>query len=199
MMNVPTSWIYNYADPVSQMDDWDLAMNAFGELIGYGFPHNVRNISTLYVQVDRDIQHGAYGTGYPQINNGYNPNSPTNGNSTHFWLTNVLGWSTEYHELGHCQLFSKFPGHEESMVNLPYIYVATEYFGMGLVEAFTHSMLLGYLENIDVDQAALTWFVTENFRNGRPMDLTNSEYNEVRYQHRGYGRYVEIATLFGWD
>ena len=199
MMSVPTSWIYNYADPISQMLDWDLAMDAASELLGYGPPNNVRNLVTLYVQVDLDIQHGAYGTGYPQINHGFNPNTPTNGNSSHFFLTDVLGWSIEFHELGHCQLFSKFPGHEESMVNLPYVYVATEKFGMGLVQAFTDSMPLQYLENVDVDQAALTWFVTENFRNGQPMDITNSEHNEVRYQHRGYGRYVEIGTLFGWD
>ncbi len=199
MMNVPTSWIYAYADPVSQMADWDLAMDAVSELIGYASPHNIRNTVVLYVQPDLSIQHGAYGTGYPQINHGYNPNDSTNGNSSHFWLTNVMGWSTEFHELSHCQLFSKFPGHEEAMVNLPYVYVASEKFGIPLVDAFTDSMQLGYLENIDVDQAALTWFVTENFRNGRPMDLTDSEYNEVRYQHRGYGRYVEIGTLFGWD
>jgi hypothetical protein len=199
MMNVPTSWIYNYADPVSQMQDWDLAMDAVSELIGYGSPHNVRNLVVLYLQTDRSIQHGAYGTGYPQINDEYNPDAYTNGNSSHSWLTNVLGSPVEYHELGHCQLFSKFPGHEESTVNLPYVYVAHEKFGVPLVDAFTNSMQLGYLENIDVDQAALTWFVTENFRNGKPMDLTDTEYNEVRYQHRGYGRCVEIGELFGWD
>ncbi len=97
---------------------------------------------------NRSIQHGAYGTGYPQINQGYNPNAPTNGNSSHFFLTDAIGWSTTYHELSHCQLFSKFPGHQESMVNLPYIYVATEKFGMPLVEAFTSSMNLGFLENV---------------------------------------------------
>jgi hypothetical protein len=42
------------------------------------------------------------------------------------------------------------------------------------------------------------WMVTENFRQGKPMDITNSERNEVRYQHRGYGKYVEIVNLFGW-
>jgi len=196
MMQVPTSWIYNYADPVTQMQDWDLAMDGFSELLGFPL---VRNRTVLYVQPDINIAHGAYGIGYPQVNNIYNPNAGTNGNSSHYFLTDPIGWSTTYHELGHAQLFSKFPGHTESMVNLPYVYIATEKFGVGLVEAFTKSMVLGYLENISVDQAALTWFVTENFRNGNPMDITNSEYNEVRYQHRGYGRYVEIAVLFGWD
>lgn len=31
------------------------------------------------------------------------------------------------------------------------------------------------------------------------MDISNSERNEVRYQHRGYGKYVEIVHLFGWE
>ncbi|NIQ73957.1 MAG: hypothetical protein GWN80_00020, partial [Gammaproteobacteria bacterium] len=196
MMQVPTSWIYNYADPVTQMQGWDLAMDGFSELLGFPL---VRNRTVLYVQPDISIAHGAYGIGYPQVNQTYNPDAPTNGNSNHFFLTDPIGWSTTYHELGHAQLFSKFPGHAEATVNLPYVYIATEKFGMPLVEAFTKSMVLAYLENMSVDQAALTWFVTENFRNGNPMDISNTELNEVRYQHRGYGRYVDMAGLFGWN
>ncbi|MHC4743530.1 MAG: M60 family metallopeptidase, partial [Planctomycetota bacterium] len=195
MMQVPTSWIYNYADPVTLMEEWDLAMDGVSEMLGFPL---VRNRTVLYVQPDITIAHGAYGIGYPQVNQLYNPHSSTDGDSSHFFLTNPIGWSTTYHELGHAQLFSKFPGHTEATVNLPYVYVATEKFGMGLVEAFTKSMRLGHLENMSVDQAALTWMVTENFRNGRPMDITNSTKNEVRYQHRGYGRYVDMAVLFGW-
>ena len=40
--------------------------------------------------------------------------------------------------------------------------------------------------------------VTHNFRIGNPMDISNTTKDEVRYQHRGYGKYVEIAALFGW-
>jgi alpha-galactosidase len=58
---------------------------------------------------------------------------------------------------------------------------------------------MGNKETISKDQAAIMWMVTENFRQGNPMDITNSTKNEVRYQHRGYGKYVEIADLFGWQ
>ncbi|MHC4743000.1 MAG: M60 family metallopeptidase, partial [Planctomycetota bacterium] len=191
MMTLPTSWIYNYADPVTQMQDWDIAMDAVSEMLGWIPPYNIRNLPVLYVMPDRSIQHGAYGTGYPQINTIYNPDSPTNGNQNHFFLRDVLGWSTTYHELGHCQLFSKFPGHTEATVNLPFVYVAEQKFGWDQTTALTESMKLAYLENMSVDQTALTWFVTKNFRNGNPMDITNSTKNEVRYQHRGYGRYVD--------
>ncbi|MFN9959464.1 MAG: hypothetical protein ACK55I_40765, partial [bacterium] len=49
------------------------------------------------------------------------------------------------------------------------------------------------------DQAALNWMVTPNFRAGNPMDISNTTKDEVRYQHRGYAKYVEIAALFGWE
>jgi hypothetical protein len=53
MMTLPTSWIYSYADPVTQMQDWDIAMDAVSELLGYLPPHNVRNLPVLYVEPDR--------------------------------------------------------------------------------------------------------------------------------------------------
>lgn len=31
------------------------------------------------------------------------------------------------------------------------------------------------------------------------MDISNTTKDEVRYQHRGYGKYVEMAALFGWE
>jgi hypothetical protein len=69
-------------------------------------------------------------------------------------------------------------------------------FGVDLDTAFGRSF---DNEAISLDQAAIMWMVTENFRQGNPMDISNSERNEVRYQHRGYGKYVEIVRLFGWE
>ncbi|MCZ6771230.1 MAG: hypothetical protein O7G83_04475, partial [Proteobacteria bacterium] len=51
---------------------------------------------------------------------------------------------------------------------------------------------------VSLDQAAMMWMVADNFRKGKPMDVSNSPANEVRYQHRGYAKYVEIVHLFGW-
>jgi hypothetical protein len=45
----------------------------------------------------------------------------------------------------------------------------------------------------------MNWMVTPNFRAGKPMDTSNTTKDEVRYQHRGWAKYVEIAALFGWD
>jgi hypothetical protein len=41
--------------------------------------------------------------------------------------------------------------------------------------------------------------VTVNFGNGAEMNYSNTEYDEFRYQHRGYAKYADIARLFGWD
>jgi len=82
------------------------------------------------------------------------------------------------------------------VVNLLYVAVMNQGFGYSLDRAFSLSM--GDKEQISLDQAAIMWMVTENFRQGNPMDISNSTKNEVRYQQRGYGKYVEIAKLFGW-
>jgi hypothetical protein len=74
--------------------------------------------------------------------------------------------------------------------------VLNQGFGVDLDTAFGRSF---GTPAISLDQAAIMWMVTENFRNGKPMDISNSERNEVRYQHRGYGKYVEIVLLFGWE
>jgi hypothetical protein len=43
------------------------------------------------------------------------------------------------------------------------------------------------------DRAAITWMVTPQFQAGRPMGA-----EEMKYQHRGHAKYVDIAGLFGW-
>lgn len=38
------------------------------------------------------------------------------------------------------------------------------------------------------DQAAIDWMVTQNFRDGKGMDTSMSEKNEMRYQTRGFAK-----------
>ena len=82
MMQVPTSWIYNYDDPVTLMQDWDNRMDVVSTMLGYPL---IRNNTILYLQVDVDIMYGFYGIGNPQINNTYNPLQPENGNKNHWF------------------------------------------------------------------------------------------------------------------
>lgn len=194
MMQVPTSWIYNFDDPVTLMQDWDKGLDAVSELFGQPM---VRNITVLYLQIDVLMRGSANFPGYPQSNYPYNPTTIENGNKNHFTLRGpqYSDYAT-FHELGHSQLFTKFSGETEAAVNVPYIAMQNKKFGMSLDDAFGNSF---GMPQVSLDQAAIMWMVTANFRNGKPMDISNSESNEVRYQHRGYGKYVEIVRLFGWD
>jgi hypothetical protein len=196
MMQVPTNWIYNYDSPDVTMANWNKAMDYVSDLTGK--PH-VRNGQTvLYHQVDVIIRGSAYYPGYPMSNDPYNPLNDENGNKAHYFLTGPgKGNSTTFHELGHAEHITKFPGETEAVVNLLYVAVMNQGFGYPLDLAFSLSM--GNKETISKDQAAIMWMVTRNFRQGNPMDITNSTKNEVRYQHRGYGKYVEVADLFGWE
>lgn len=195
MMQVPTSWIYNYDDPVTLMQDWDNRMDVVSTLLGYPV---MRNHAILYLQVDTDIMYPFYGIGNPQINNTYNPLQAENGNKNHWFLRpGDSFWETEFHEMGHAQLFSKFPGETEAVVNLPAAAIFNRLYGMDIDTALGRSF--GENPQITRDQAALNWMVTPNFRAGNPMDISNTTKDEVRYQQRGYAKYVEMAALFGWE
>ncbi|MCP4071252.1 MAG: hypothetical protein GY742_05860, partial [Hyphomicrobiales bacterium] len=196
MMHVPTSWMYNYADPVTLMQDWDTAMDGVSEMTGYPL---VRNKTVLYLQPDMTLAHnGGYTPGYPLTKGGV---TIGNGNIDNMYFNPKELNTIVYHELGHAQRMSKFPGHTEATVHLPYIYVANVKFGVELERAF--ALALGARRsqdtNMNLDLASQTWTVTENFRNGNPMNITSSTKNEVRYQYRGFARYVDIAALFGWS
>jgi uncharacterized protein (TIGR02145 family) len=196
MMQVPTSFIYNYSDPVTLMADWDARMDVVSNLLGYPL---VRNNQVLYVMLDVHILYPGYlGIGNPQINNSYSPYDVQNGNSQMWFLVPGAAhmWDSEFHELGHSQLMEKFPGEAEAIVNLISAAIYNELYGIDLDTAFGMSFDNQYW--INRDQAAINWMVTHNFRIGNPMDISNTTKDEVRYQFRGYGKYIEIAALFGW-
>lgn len=195
MMQVPRKWIYNYADPVTLMQDWDNRMDVVSKLLGYP---SIRNNTLLYLQVDLDIMYGFYGIGNPQINNTYDPAQVGNGNENHWFLRpGVNFWETEFHEMGHAQLFSKFPGETEAAVNVPAAAIYNQLYKINIDTALSRSF--GNNPYITRDQAAMNWMVTPNFRAGIPMDISNTTKDEVRYQQRGYAKYIEMAALFGWE
>lgn len=195
MMQVPTSWIYAYDDPITLMADWDESMDAISELLGRQL---VRAKTALYLQVDVILRGDANYPGYPQSNTPYNPNSNYDGNYQH-WILKGPQFADDivFHEMGHAHAFTKFPGESEAAVNFLYIAVQNKKFGMDLDTAFMKSF--GRSLNVQLDDAAEMWMVTENFRNGNPMNISNVAGDEMKYQHRGYGKYVEIVNLFGWD
>ncbi len=195
MMQVPTSFIYNYADPLELMRHWDMRLDVVSKLLGQPL---VRNNTILYLQIDTDIMFGGFGIGYPAINNTFDPNAATNGNQK-AWYLNASSdfWPTEFHELGHAQLFSNFPGEGEAAVNLLAAAIWNRKYAVDLDLAFGKSFL--DQAQINREQAAINWMVTPNFRAGKAMDISNTTKDEVRYQHRGWAKYIEVVALFGWS
>ncbi len=191
MMQVPRSWIYNYTNAVGVMQDWDKAMDAVSDLMGR---NRIRSKTVLYVQADVDYRGTANFPGYPQSNYPYNPNTVETGNKNYFMLTGPQNadW-TVLHELGHAESFTKFTGETEAVVNLNYVAVQNQKFGVPLELAYGRSVNGANSDTINLAQGALTWILMDSFRAGETMSNLR-----MQYQQRGYGKYVEIANLFGW-
>ncbi len=193
MMQVPRSWIYAFANPVPVLNSWDAAMDAVSDLMGRP---RVMPKTVMYAQVDVILRANVNAPGYPMSNDPYEPYNPANGNKSHYLLTGPKGsaW-TVLHELGHGSSFTKFTGEVESAVNLLFVAVHNQKFGIPLDQAFGQSIGNEGTENVDRKNAALTWLLTKHFRTGDKR-MTDAE---MRYEHRGHGKYVEIAGLYGWE
>ena len=193
MMNVPRSYVYAFNDAVGLMMNWDKGMD--GESEFYGYPTN-RERTVLFMGVDVSIAHSVYGIGYPTVNHVYDPKKVYNGNKMDEMMAGPLTWPTDFHELSHAQLGSQYPGETEAIVNFPSVFTGVTQFGMDPEAIFAS---FGYAPNMTKNQAAQAWMVTPNFRSNNPMDTSNSTKNEVRYQARGYAKYLDISYLYGWD
>ncbi|MDB4408749.1 M60 family metallopeptidase, partial [Akkermansiaceae bacterium] len=194
MLTIPTAWIYNYSDPVSLMNNWDLAMDACSDL--QGLPR-VRPKTVLYCIIDVTLKANAFSPGYPQSNDNFDPTPSTayNGNQNHDYLNGPqVTDEVDFHEFGHASSINKFNGETESIVNLFAVPVLNRMFNVPLEQAFGKSLNYDVNGRMNRKDAAINWAVHEKFRTGQPMTG-----NEMKYQHRGYGKYVEIVALFGWD
>jgi len=207
LMQVPRSWIYDYDynHMKTLLEGRDMAMDGVSELSGYD--PNTRNNYVLYLQPDLHIRAGGYGVGYPQVNTNIvsgsdGPISDQAGKSTHWLVTDPFTTSGAVclHELGHCTLLnlSIYPGESEATNNYFYTYVMNVKIGKSLDESFMKSFNYPTV-HFTIDSAAIDWMVTKNFRDGNPMDNSNTEKDEFRYQHRGYAKYADITQLFGWE
>lgn len=193
MMQVPTDWIYNFNDPVTLMDKWDLAMDVLEQLMG--FPESYGK-ETLYIQPDLFFRTGAHGPGYPSVNYTYNPNKSYGGNVNNYFVKGPDDEginSAVFHEMGHGFLFVKFSGETESTVNLHHVAVWNRKFGFDLDKAFRKSR--GSNNTFQtVDTTAVTWMLCNNFVERDPMAS-----GEKAYQLKGHAKFVDIARLFGWE
>jgi hypothetical protein len=195
MMQVPRNWVYAHPDPVTLMADWDAAMDAQNDLMG--FPR-LRGKETMYPQVDLILRSSVHAPGYPAINTTDNPNTDRGGYHNHYLVRGPGESATaahiEFHEQGHAYRFPKFGGETEANVNLPHVAVLHRMFGYDLDSAFRGSLGSGNV-NRTLDHTAVTWMTSFNFSpREQPMAT-----GEKAYQLKGHAKFVDIARLFGWE
>lgn len=196
MMQVPTSWIYNFDDPETLLTDWDKSMDAVSDLLGRP---RITDRHKNYLQFDVIIRGSAYHPGYPMSNTPYNPNDIADGTPKHNILKGPqFNQDIHFHELGHEVAISKFPGETEALVNFLYVPVLNRCFGVSLDEAFAQSFGPSYNFYTTKDNIVKTRLVSDSFQKGESRNTCNCTKNEVRYQHRGYAHYVDIVELFGY-
>jgi hypothetical protein len=195
MMQVPSKWISAHPDPVKLMADWDKAMDAQNDLMG--FPR-LRGKETQYPQVDVLMRSSVHAPGYPSVNNVDNPNNNRGGYHTNYLVrgpgNNYHSAHIEFHEQGHAYFFPKFGGETESNVNLPHVAILHGRFGYTLDEAFRGS--LGSTRTFQtLDTAATSWMCVFNFA-PRRVPMADAE---KAYQLKGHAKFVDIARLYGWE
>ena len=196
MIQVPRSWIYAMPDPTQLMKDWDAAMDAVNDLLG--FPQ-IRGKESFYLQVDVLTRASVYAPGYPAVNvGGYSATANyNNGYNTHFFIRGPQygtdDANVEFHEQGHGYSFDKFPGETESNVNLPFIPVLHRNFGTTLDAAFRASLGEGNTYRT-LETTAMAWMTVFNF-SPREVEMADAE---KAYQLKGHAKFVDIARIYGW-
>ncbi|MCH7224686.1 Ig-like domain-containing protein [Haloferula sp. A504] len=193
MMQVPRTWIYALDDPVTLMAEWDAAMDAMNDLMG--FPR-IRGKETMYCQVDLILRSSVHAPGYPAVNQtDGNPADDTKGGYAGSYLVRGPrnGADTEIHEQGHAYFFPKFGGESESAVNFPYVAVLHRSLGLSLDEA--HAKSRGFGPARTIDNTAIAWMTVFNF-SPREVEMATAE---KAYQLKGHAKFTDIVRLFGWE
>lgn len=168
--------------------DWETALRGVNSIVARQIIPDKHN---MYMIADVDIRTGVYSIGYPMSNT---PLNYTDVPGPAYFI-NGPGSDDDvnFHEAGHAWRISKFPGEEEAFVNFPYI-MAMNY---GLNEDLDEAVKASFFSSLfDVDKTATHRMVSNTF--GAERNISNTENDEVRYQHRGYGHYFEIVNILGW-
>ena len=203
-------------DPTNILSKWNHTFQVFQEIAG----RPSERIRAEYIRFDRMNPVGGTWAGatYPMFLYGYDAIEPGDANSqTHvinvgFPASNIYaqgenGYGGEHfiimHEMGHLHNLPTLPDEGESNVNVPGAAVYNLVFDETIDRSFEYSIQ----QNYNREEAIMDWFISPNFRIGNEMhidrqfDLGAPDFsgNEMMYQSRGHGKYIEIAALFGWE
>lgn len=170
------------------LTDWETALRGVNSILARQIIPDKHN---MYMIADLDIRTGVYSIGYPMSNTPLNYQDVPGP----AYFINGPGPDDEvnFHETGHALAISKFAGEEEALVNFPYIMAMNHGLNTDLNEAVNYSFVPN---TFDIDKTATHRMVSNTF--GSKRNISNTESDEVRYQHRGYGHYFEIVNILGW-
>lgn len=201
MMTLPLNHIALVKDAADLMKQWDAIQDGYQYVGGRPF----KRARAEYFLVDSRLPGNAFGTGYPQIIGdekapfgplGNGALLPTQILNPNFWDSPIY---ITFHEMGHGANHPTLLNEVESIIHLNAVYIYQELYGLSMDNAFKFS----FGEYLTLDEATMDWMIAKNFRTNLPMgcDPTVDKLvcDEVRYQHRGHAKYIQMAKLFGWS
>ena len=201
MMTLPLGHVASITDPTQLITDYDEIMEGYRYVGGRPNPRP----RAEYFAIDSRLPSGAFGTGYPQIiGEDSAPFAPYG--SFEYYPTHILNpnfWdsaiNTTFHERGHAVLHPTLVDEVETIIHVPATYVYNQVFNLSIDDAFKYSSQ----EFLTLNEAAMDWMISFNFRNNNDMGcdptMANLVCDELRYQHRGHAKYADMANLLGWQ
>ncbi len=193
MTTLPLDHVADLDDPTLLLSHWSNIMDGYRYMGGRPYPR----ARAEYFLVDSRLPSSAYGTGYPQVVSVGEVNLyPTNVLNEEFYKT---FFHVTLHEYGHLAAHPTLPRETESIIHINASYIYNEYYGLSIDDAFKYSAS----EQFSIDEASMDWMLSANFRNDIEMscdpDLEDFVCDEVRYQHRGHAKFIDMARIFGWE
>ena len=187
MISLPSKWVRGDWDVVTVLQNNDDMADAMSTFMGRP---EVRNKPLNFSQVDVDFRGNAFFPGYPMSNfpNFDDAEAPSQ------FQPSTFPHETAMHEMTHATLALFFRNESESIVHLPYILLLNKEYGTSLQLAFAGSVHQPQGDDVTLTDAFNTWALTDNFLAG--VEANGWQYH---YNYRGYGNYMDIIELFGWD
>ena len=207
MFTWPSNIASKVQDPSNAMAQWDLFWEGMALALGRDFSAK----KTEYVAMDTQLPYGGFSAGYPvpwpdptapygdasQVSHRFQQ-SPLNIESP-FWYRDSALAEIMLHEMGHNMRWPTLGPEVEAIAQMPFV----AGFAAGLGVDIDESLKFSADPDQDRDHSAMDWIMTHNFRDNEEMGcdptIPGAPCHELRYQHRGYAKYVDFAMLFGWD
>jgi len=195
-------------DPAGAMALWDQFWEGVAVMLGRDFSQK----KTEWTVLDAQIPFGGFSAGYPvPFGSPVAPEPDFPDREYDWYISSPLAitepdyhWATSLpeimaHEMGHNMRWPTLGPEVETIAQMVFVGGFNAGLGLNIDEAMIHSAD----PDQDRDQAAMDWIMTHNFRDDVEMGcdptMDPGVCHELRYQHRGYAKYVDIAMLFGWE